>query len=59
MKPAKGGRPPVGRPTGRKVTLYMLPADEAKAKQLGAGNLSLGVRMALARATSSGNGSKK
>lgn len=46
----KGGRPPVGRPTGRKVTLYMLPADEARAKQLGAGNLSLGVRIALQRA---------
>lgn len=56
---AKGGRPPVGRPTGRKVTLYMLPADEAKAKQLGAGNVSLGVRMALQRATSSASKGQK
>jgi hypothetical protein len=43
----KGGRPPTGRPTGRKVTLYMHPADEAKAKEIGAGNLSAGVRLAL------------
>jgi hypothetical protein len=52
---AKGGRPRLDRPTGRKVTLYMLPADEAKAKQLGAGNVSLGVRMALHRAADSGS----
>jgi hypothetical protein len=50
----KGGRPLTGASRGRKVTLYMLPADEAKAKQLGAGNVSLGVRMALQRASDSG-----
>ena len=50
MTKGKPGRPPVGRPTGRKVTLYMLPADEVMAKRLGAGNVSLGVRIALQRA---------
>ncbi len=43
----KGGRPLTGRPTGRKVTLYMLPLDEAKARKIGAGNLSAGVRQAV------------
>lgn len=42
----------MGRPTGRKVTLYMLPADEAVAKRLGGGNLSQGVRVALRAASS-------
>jgi hypothetical protein len=42
------GRPPVDRPTGRKVTLYMLPDVEAKAREIGAGNLSGGVSEAVA-----------
>ncbi len=44
---AKGGRPPVKRPTGRKVTLYLLPDVEAKARTIGAGNLSGGVSLAV------------
>jgi hypothetical protein len=74
MTRAKGGRPKLDRPTGRKVTLYMLPPDEAKAKKIGAGNLSAGVRKALSaygpnvscielgvmnRASDSGTGVKK
>jgi len=34
-------------PRGRQVTLYMLPDVEAKAKEIGAGNLSGGVREAV------------
>ena len=44
----KGGRPSTGRPTGRKVTIYMLPDVEAQARDLGNGNLSFGVRIAVA-----------
>jgi hypothetical protein len=54
---AKGGRPPVDRPTGRKVTLYLLPDVEAKAKAIGDGNLSGGVSKAVRKyraATSAG-----
>jgi hypothetical protein len=43
----KGGRPPTGRPTGRKATIYLLPDVEAKAKAIGAGNLSGGVAKAV------------
>jgi hypothetical protein len=58
---SKGGRPPTGRPTGRKVTLYMQPHDEDKARKIGSGNLSEGVRWAVRayRTADSGNGSKK
>jgi hypothetical protein len=57
----KGGRPPTGRPTGRKATIYLLPDVEAKAKLIGAGNLSGGVAKAVKayRAADSGTGSKK
>lgn len=41
------GRPPVDRPTGRKVTLYMLPDVETAAREIGAGNLSAGVATAV------------
>ena len=44
---AKGGRPPVNRPTGRKVTVYMLPDVEARARDIGGGNLSGGVLRAV------------
>jgi hypothetical protein len=54
----KGGRPLTGSSRGRKVTLYMLPADEAKAKQIGAGNVSLGVRIALQLAADRNKASK-
>jgi hypothetical protein len=40
-------RPPVNRPTGRKVTLYMLPDVEARAREIGAGNMSAGVAAAV------------
>lgn len=43
----KPGRPPTGRPTGRKVTLYMLPDVEERAKAIGAGVLSAGVAAAV------------
>jgi hypothetical protein len=61
MTKAKGGRPRLDRPTGRKVTVYMDPDVEAKAKLIGAGNLSMGVRVAVRthRVTDSGTGSKK
>ncbi len=51
MTKAKGGRPPVERPTGRKVTLYLLPDVEAKARMIGAGNLSGGVALAVRKYT--------
>jgi hypothetical protein len=47
MKQNKGGRPPTGRPTGRKVTVYLLPHVEEKARQIGRGNLSGGVAEAV------------
>ena len=42
-----GGRPLTGALRGRKVTLYMLPDVEAKARDIGAGNLSGGVSAAV------------
>jgi hypothetical protein len=65
VKVNKGGRPPTGRPTGRKVTVYMLPGTEAKARVIGNGNLSQGVALSVMaypvfkRASDSGDGSKK
>jgi hypothetical protein len=61
MPTAKGGRPPTGRPTGRKVTLYLLPDVEAKARIIGAGNLSGGVSQAVRkyRVTDSGSAAPK
>jgi hypothetical protein len=47
VKANKGGRPPTGRPTGRKVTVYLLPDVECKAREIGAGNLSGGVAQAV------------
>jgi hypothetical protein len=47
MTPGKPGRPPVNRPTGRKVTLYLLPDVEAKAREIGHGNMSGGVSAAV------------
>jgi len=41
------GRPPELAPRGRKITLYLDAESERRASQLGAGNLSLGVRRAL------------
>jgi hypothetical protein len=54
---AKGGRPRLDRPTGRKATIYLLPDVEAKAKLIGAGNLSGGVAKAVKayRAADSGS----
>ena len=58
---AKGGRPKLDRPTGRKATIYLMPDTEAKAKVIGAGNLSAGLAVAVRkyRNADSGNGSKK
>jgi hypothetical protein len=60
VKPNKGGRPPTGRPTGRKATIYLLPDVEAKAKGIGAGNLSAGLAVAVRkyRASDSGRAGK-
>lgn len=46
-KQKHGGRPPTGRPTGRKVTLYMLPDVEQRAREIGGGNLSAGAAIAI------------
>jgi hypothetical protein len=61
MKAKRLGRPPVDRPTGRRITVYLLPDVEAKARVIGAGNLSGGVAKAVKayRAADSGNGSNK
>lgn len=37
----------MGRPTGRKVTVYMVPDVEEKAREIGQGNLSAGVAKAV------------
>lgn len=47
VKQNKGGRPPTGRPAGRKVTVYMQPATENLARSFGGGNLSGGVATAV------------
>ncbi len=47
MTKAKGGRPRLDRPTGRKATIYLMPDIEAKAKVIGAGNLSAGLAVAV------------
>ena len=44
---SKGGRPRLDRPTGRKATIYLMPDIEAKAKVIGAGNLSAGLAVAV------------
>lgn len=44
---AKVNGAPKALPGGRKITLYMSAASQEQASQLGAGNLSLGVRRAL------------
>lgn len=43
----KVGRPPVDRPTGRAVKVYMLPDVEARAREIGGGNVSAGVAAAV------------
>lgn len=48
-KPARLGRPPVvNRDTGARYQVYLLPADVAKLRALGAGSLSAGIVAALA-----------
>ena len=49
MKRKQKGRPPVDRPTGRAVKVYMLPDVEAKARDIGAGNVSAGIAAAVRR----------
>lgn len=47
VKAKRTGRPPVDRPTGRAVKVYMLPDVEQKAREIGGGNLSAGVATAV------------
>jgi hypothetical protein len=44
---AKGGRPRLDRPTGRKATVYLLPAIEELARIIGDGNVSGGLSKAV------------
>lgn len=43
----KAGRPPSAGPKLQRVTITLEPADIAKAKAIGAGSISQGVRIAL------------